>query len=68
MSLAGFQGIFDLALTNSDLKTRQDETDDEIAQLKAEIGKLKVRDMELKNHIDANKETAEQALNASEVK
>ena len=68
ISLKGFQNIFDLALHNSELRQRQDDTDEEIAKLKQEIGMLKVRDMELKNHIDANKEEAAQALKASEQK
>ena len=44
LSIVGFQNLFEQALTNSWLRRRQDETDEEIKKLKEEIAGLKVRD------------------------
>ena len=54
ISVTGFQNVFDLALLNSCLRRRQDDTDVEIQKLKEEIALLKERDQELQNNIDAN--------------
>ena len=47
MSVSGYQDLFELALANSSLRKRQDNTDEEIKHLKQEIAALKVRDTEL---------------------
>jgi len=54
ITVSGYQDLFDLALDNSILKRRQDQTDIEINTLKEEIERLKVRDQELKSNIDEN--------------
>ena len=54
LSVAGYQDLFEQALTHSWLRKRQDNTDEEIRKLKEEIAALKQRDSELQDNIDAN--------------
>ena len=54
ITVAGYQRLFDEALQNSQLRKRQDQTDEEIRLLKEEIVQLKKRDEELKQNIDLN--------------
>ena len=52
ISVAGYQRLFDEALQDSQLRKRQDHTDEEIRLLKEEIERLKQRDNQLKENID----------------
>lgn len=52
ITVAGYQGLFDEALQNSELRRRQDATDEEIRLLKEEIARLHQRDGELNEQIE----------------
>ena len=62
MSVQGYQDLFDMALENSTLRKRQDETEKQIQNLWVEIANLKMKDKDLKENIDQNEEAAKIAL------
>ena len=60
--------MFDLALENSILRKRQDETDEQIKKLWIEVANLKIRDNDLQQNIEVNEMAARDALQASKDK